>query len=174
MALTLDATVGGASSNSYLDRTAADSIMEENPHASATWIALTDAVKDVNLVRATRVIDAEFDWLGYRANLTVTQSLEWPRGGVYVRDRGTIATNIIPIEIQRATSEYAYYLSQQSAQPETTAGLKSIKLPAVELHYKELQISDTPEIPTYIQRWVQKFITSTATLGGATVAASRA
>lgn len=158
MALTLDATVGGAAANSYIDAAAADALMEAVPWAAAPWALLTTAQKELNLVRSTLALDIEYDWLGFRA--AGTQALEWPRGGVYVADRGTVATNSIPIEIQRATAELAYFNSQQTAEPEASAGLKKVTLPGgLGVEFRESTVTRSAAVPEHIEKMIRKFVT---------------
>jgi hypothetical protein len=80
MAITIDATVGGASSNSYVTLAEADTFLEIE---SDTWTAeADDEVKKRWLVKAQRVLSREFktQWRGSRVNST--QALDWPRSGV--------------------------------------------------------------------------------------------
>ena len=78
MALTLvkeDGT-GKANANSYADVAGADSYFEGHLYATA-WTAATSTQKAAALVMATRLIDAEFQFNGYK--LLSTQALQWPR-----------------------------------------------------------------------------------------------
>lgn len=166
MALTLDATVGGANANSYNTQAENDALLEAVPWASATWAALTSAIKDVNSVRATFALDVEFDYLGNRADLTTPQALEWPRANVVILDRGTIASNIIPSEIKQAQAELAHYYSQQTEQPEAAAGLSDLELPGgLKLGFKESTVRSTGAIPPHIGQIIRKFLVSSQSSG---------
>ena len=81
MAITIDATVGGASANSYLTLAAAQDLIDgmvENDDVTA-WASATTDQKNRALYTATQRIDRE-RFLGARA--TDTQALQWPRTGV--------------------------------------------------------------------------------------------
>jgi hypothetical protein len=57
VAATIDATVGGASANSYVTLAAADTYFETTPESS-TWSDKTNDAKNRALISATRWIDA--------------------------------------------------------------------------------------------------------------------
>lgn len=125
MAISIDATVGGASANSYLTLAAADSLIEglvQNDDVVA-WASATDDQKNRALYSATQRIDRE-RFLGARA--TDTQSLQWPRTGVRKPDTyiNTYAVGFpfrittdyftdteIPDQIKKAQAELAVYLN---------------------------------------------------------------
>ena len=72
---TLDATLAGATSNSYVDLAEADAIAANLPFA-AEWAALTDEEKTDGLIVATRWLET-LNYTGERC--TSTQRLKWPR-----------------------------------------------------------------------------------------------
>ena len=81
MAITIDATVGGASANSYLTLSAAQDLIDgmvENDDVTA-WASATTDQKNRALYSATQRLDRE-RFLGARA--TDAQALQWPRTGV--------------------------------------------------------------------------------------------
>jgi len=81
MAITIDATVGGANANSYLTLEAAQAIIDgfvEDADVTA-WASATTDQKNRALYTATQRLDRE-RFLGARA--TDTQALQWPRTGV--------------------------------------------------------------------------------------------
>jgi len=78
MALTLikeDGT-GRTDANSYATVAEADSYFEAHLYAAA-WTAATAATKASALVMATRLVDSQYQFNGYRAH--DTQALQWPR-----------------------------------------------------------------------------------------------
>jgi hypothetical protein len=83
VALVLDATVGGAHSNAYLDRAAAQPFIDAMPNASA-W-GNDAATQDLALVRATTLLEA-LAYLGVKTS--VDQALAWPRFNVPDPDYG--------------------------------------------------------------------------------------
>ena len=81
MAITIDATIGGASANSYLTLADAQDLIDgmvENDDVTA-WASATTDQKNRALYSATQRLDRE-RFLGARA--TDTQALQWPRTGV--------------------------------------------------------------------------------------------
>lgn len=75
MAITLDATVGGASANTYVTQANATTYFEGHAFAS-TWTAATSANQDIALAHATRILD-RVKWAGTKA--ASTQALAFPR-----------------------------------------------------------------------------------------------
>lgn len=109
---TLDATVGGTSSNTYALVAAADTYLDERLRSSA-WTGESDVdVKERALIMATRQIDV-LDFKGYKNS--ADQALEWPRSDVYDRDGEPYATDSIPTLIQHATFELALDLLNANA-----------------------------------------------------------
>jgi len=106
MALTLDATVGGASANAYLTATEATAYLEGHVNAAA-WTAATTGAQEQALVAATRRLDQD-DWRGGKAD--PAQALRWPRAYVTDADGNDLATDAIPREIKDATAELALAL----------------------------------------------------------------
>lgn len=107
MACTLDATIGGASANTYADSATADSYHEAHV-SGATWSAATATQKCQALQTATRLLDANIDWLGSVASST--QRLLWPRSGVLGANGLSIAETALPRELVDATCEFARVL----------------------------------------------------------------
>jgi hypothetical protein len=107
VALTIVATAGSASANSFVTLAEAETYMEGRGN-KATWTAAADADKNIALVEATRDIDA-MDFIGYVAEST--QSLAWPRQWAVDPDdpsQNYYATNEIPTRVKDATSELAF------------------------------------------------------------------
>ena len=81
MAISIDATVGGANANSYLTLADAQAIVDgfvQDADVTA-WATATTDQKNRALFTATQRLDRE-RYLGARA--TDTQALQWPRTGV--------------------------------------------------------------------------------------------
>jgi hypothetical protein len=125
MAITIDATVGGASANSYLTLADAQALIDgmvENDDVTA-WASATTDQKNRALYSATQRLDRE-RFLGARA--TDTQALQWPRTGVRKPDTyiNTYATGFpfritadyytdteIPDQVKQAQVVLAAYLN---------------------------------------------------------------
>lgn len=132
MAFTFDATVGGASANSYVSVSDADDYFAA--HLDGSFWAIPTARKQAALVQATNRLDME----GYEGLPTTDlpgQRLQWPRkyildrdtdfdGYPYVTETATITytlggsylpDNVIPKELKDATCEMALHYLKQSA-----------------------------------------------------------
>ncbi len=97
--MALDATVGGASANSYATRTEGDAYFADRLN-STDWTGATSGNKDAALVTATRRIDEE-TFLGLKAS--TTQALKWPRVDVQDEDGNYFASDSIPERVKQAT-----------------------------------------------------------------------
>ena len=109
MASALVVTPGDASANSYCSRAVADLYHTNRLHAS-TWTNASEDTKDAALIMATRVLDQQFTWAGFRTYPGV-QALEWPRTGL-LNEEGDQALDptTIPLRLQYATAEFARLL----------------------------------------------------------------
>lgn len=128
MAVTIDATVGGANANSYLTLAAAQAIVDgfvQDDDVTA-WASATTDQKNRALFTATQRLDRE-RFLGARS--TDTQALQWPRTGVRRPDTyiNTYAVgfpfrittdyfddNEIPVQVQYAEVVLAVYLNNNT------------------------------------------------------------
>ena len=100
---TLDATLAGATSNSYVDLAEADAIAANLPFATE-WAALTDEEKTNGLIVATRWLET-LTYNGERCS--TTQRLKWPRKGAECD--GQVSTcSEIPYDIKEAEVILAY------------------------------------------------------------------
>ena len=129
MAVTIDATAGGANANSYLTLADAQTIIDgmvEDADVTA-WASATTDQKNRALYTATQRLDRE-RFIGARA--TDTQALQWPRTGVRKPDTyvNTYATGFpfrisedyftdteIPDQVKRAQVVLAVYLNNNKA-----------------------------------------------------------
>lgn len=108
---------GKADANSYADVTEGDAFHDAHLYAS-DWTAASAANKAVALVMATRLIDAHYQFRGFKAH--DTQALQWPRE--LARDDDALSTpaflslaqrdeyfpsNIVPKPLRDATIETA-------------------------------------------------------------------
>lgn len=109
MAAVIDATLSGASANSYVTLAAANTYFETVPDSN-TWTDKTDDQKNRALISATRWIDA-LSFYGDRC--TTTQALKWPRNN-YTVDGIDLACSLIPEGIKTATYELARALANDT------------------------------------------------------------
>jgi len=136
MSLTLDATVGGASSNGYA--TAVDAIaLADYRIGGAAFVALTADQQIQALVTATRDIDSianaapgEYGgFIGEKA--TVGQALEWPRTGT------DFDADALPAVLVAATAELAI-----SYTPLFVSGGDPLNLDTTAWNVKRRKVSD--------------------------------
>ena len=93
MALTLvkeDGT-GLSNANSYASVADGDAYFEGHLYATA-WTAATSDTKAAALVMATRLVDTQFQFNGYRAH--ETQALQWPRERCPDPDRNAVSSSL--------------------------------------------------------------------------------
>lgn len=93
MALTLvkeDGT-GLSNANSYAAVADGDAYFEGHLYATA-WTAATSGTKAAALVMATRLVDTQFQFNGYKAN--ETQALQWPRERCPDPDRNAVTSSL--------------------------------------------------------------------------------
>ena len=93
MALTLvkeDGT-GKVDANSYASVADGDAYFEGHLYATA-WTAATSGTKAAALVMATRLVDTQVQFNGYRAH--ETQALQWPRERCPDPDRNLVTSSL--------------------------------------------------------------------------------
>ena len=129
MPATIDATVGGASANSYVTLASANTYFETVPD-STTWTNKTDDQKNRALISATRWIDG-LSFYGDRC--ATTQALKWPRNN-YTVDTIELSCTIIPEAIKTATYELARALANDTDAITGTTGTTGI--------YDEVELGD--------------------------------
>ena len=115
MTLVVDAVPLSETCNSYITRAAADTyVADKVPVASVqtAWSALSNAAKDLLLVRATEFLDGLVSWFGDR--YTSDQNLKWPRINFFVEGLLFDFGLAFPQKVTYATVEMALFLMQQS------------------------------------------------------------
>ena len=110
MTLTIDATIGGVNSNSYITVARATEIAQYDMFESLDWSFVDGDDKIRALVSATRELDT-LPWVGLRA--TTTQALAWPRTDAVINGR-EVSDDEIPQEIQQATYDLAVVLLREA------------------------------------------------------------
>lgn len=140
MAVAIDATVGGASANSYVTLATANTYVEGRLNAS-TWDAASDDNKNRALVEAALELQY-MRWLGER--VTDTQALSWPREWVVNPDDPNYDyydETAIPDRIATAQCELAFQFikagSTDVAALDSLYGIKRKKVDVLETEYTE-------------------------------------
>jgi hypothetical protein len=158
VAATIDATLGGASANSYVTLADANTYFETVPDSS-DWTAKTDDQKNRALISATRWIDA-LSFYGDRCS--ETQALKWPRKN-YKVDGITLACTLIPVGIEVATYELARAFANDTdsitGSTGTTGLYDQVELGELKVKYKDS--STTPGMVNNVfdvYPWLQTFL----------------
>ena len=164
---TLDATLGGEESNSYVTVAWADTYADNTSYAD-DWSGYTDDEKALALIQATKWLET----LNYRGERCadddgdVVQRLKWPRKNVTCDGMEAVCT-LIPYEIQAAEVELALQFAAATTNPITGGGgvttpdgvyVKRQKLDVLEVEYAEYSNAvssscDTCGDPEIIQRY---------------------
>jgi hypothetical protein len=141
MAITLDATLSGSSSNSYLTMETALQIAANMP-GGGEWSAADEELRNLSLIQATRWLET-LDYKGDRCK--ASQRLKWPRNGA-VCDGVTSDCLGIPYRVQEAEVALAIqYNSKPNLFPGNGSGgsaptgtyVKRQKLDVLEIEYDE-------------------------------------
>ena len=170
MAVTIDATAGGANANSYLTLSDAQDIVDgmvEDADVTA-WASATTDQKNRALYTATQRLDRE-RFIGARA--TDTQALQWPRTGVRKPDTyvNTYATGFpfrisedyftdeeIPDQIKRAQIELAVYL-HNNTDGISLSGLndyKNVKIGSIDVTPDKAGAVGADHVPPMFERYL--------------------
>jgi hypothetical protein len=148
MSITLDDTVGGASSNTYVSIADADTYFEERLHSSV-WTAASIDTKKAALVWATRILDRSVEWVG--TIKTTTQALRWPRSGVYTSDYVSISSTIVPEFVKYAVCELAKQLiSSDKFADHDTKGYKWMQVGGLQI---QIDKYDRPQVLSKAVWW---------------------
>ncbi len=120
-----------ATANSYASVANGNTYHAAHLYAS-TWLQATDSQKEKALMWATRLLDEQVVWSGFKRERS--QALQWPRNGVTDKAGYIIDSNVIPQVVKDAISELARYLmtSDRTAEADTI-GFKRIKAGPVEI-----------------------------------------
>ena len=157
MAAVLDATLSGASSNSYVTLAEAEAYFETTPH-DEHWTGSNDA-KNRLLITATRYLDV-FSYYGERCE--PTQALKWPRKD-YTVDGVELTCASIPDQIKTATFELAHALLHDGNILTHSSGktgvYEGVKLGELEVKYNpKTQTSGLVNNILDIFPWLESFI----------------
>jgi len=95
---------GLSNANAFLLIVAADQITE-NYGASSDWSGADNTVKENAIREATRFINMQYSWKGYR--VYTTQSLQWPRYDVDDDEGNIVDFEIVPEKVKEACAYLA-------------------------------------------------------------------
>lgn len=121
---TVDATVGGASANSYLTVDEAEVILETSA-LYTTWDTTNPVAQGNALIRASRMLDEYIEWYG--DIVTDEQAMRWPRKNAVDPDGRTIESTVIPPAVKQGAALLAVELLVEDRQAERDdTGLHSV------------------------------------------------
>lgn len=160
---------GLENANSYMSLAAADAHHADRGHTE--WAAVSSALREAALVRATDYIDKRFGhrFRGYKR--TRDQALQWPRFAAVGNDRFLLPP--IPSQLRKATAEYALRaLTNTPLAPDNDAvGLRANreKVGPIETDIRvnasasKSALLDPTSIPDYPEAdlWIMELIEST-------------
>ena len=135
--MAIDATVGGASSNSYVTLEEANTYLGERLHADA-WASASDSDKEKALLTACRYLEQLRYWDGNRPAFTdPRQRLTFPR----VTDTDAAGAFVIPQPVKDAQCEEALALLARGAEQERrrtlqASGVKSFAVDGLSESYE--------------------------------------
>lgn len=160
MALIVETGLGVATANSYATVATADAYhLGINP----AWASGAPAAKEAALIRATRALDATYDFAGLRS-FPRSQALLWPRADTYDTDDYPYPANELPRPLVNASCEAALreLVSPGALMPDLVAGgaivRKEVKAGPVS--------TSTEYAPGSIQRTAFPIITGILSAGG--------
>ena len=171
MAVTIDATAGGANANSYITLTEANTFVEAMIESTdvGKWTTGTDDSRNRALTAAAERLDRE-RFLGARA--TDTQARQWPRTGVRKPDTyvNTYATAFrfrisedyftdeeIPDQVKRAQIELAVYL-KNNVDGISLSGLndfKNVKIGSLDITPDKSGAVGADHVPPMFERYLR-------------------
>lgn len=155
MAITIVATPGATNANSFLTLAEALTYFEgrmvvpewETGDQSRLLVMATRAIVNMfspsrRLIRMIPPAQSYYlirpTWTG--AIATATQSLPWPRIGMFDRYGNAIASNVVPQDLKEATAEFAAHLAKGDRSFDSDAvvqGLKSVSAGSVSVSFKD-------------------------------------
>lgn len=157
MAVTLDASVGGASSNSYSFLTEAETYHDTRLH-TLDWDNSNDPDKTIALIWATRLLDEWVDWYGSKVGLMDDQALRWPRYSVSDRDGEDFDFDIIPQFLKDATAELAKDLITEDVTADAdTKGFSEMKIDVLMLKIDKVDRDATTVISDSVKAMVEPY-----------------
>lgn len=142
--MTIDATVGGSSSNSYITVEEADAYFL-TCYNKPLWSGTSSNNKEIVLIESTRLLDTLVRWNGYLKS--DTQALKWPRTYVPTPDalydwaesslESYISDSIIPKDVKNAVCELAYSLLVNGGFISSENELSKVKVGPIDIDFSD-------------------------------------
>lgn len=158
--MALDATLGGASANSYVTVAEADAYFATSFGRTA-WGSASAANKEIVLIESTRLLDLLVSWKGYVKS--DTQALRWPRTHVpNVDGRYNGVDTIVPKDVKNAVFELAYSLLSNGGFQASENELAKVKVGPVSIDFSDtVKSNGLPKmVRDMIARWGEYTVVS--------------
>lgn len=167
--MALDATLGGASANSYVTVAEADAYFATSFGRTA-WGSASAANKEIVLIESTRLLDLLVSWKGYVKS--DTQALRWPRtyvpnidgryNGVDTILESYISDSIVPKDVKNAVFELAYSLLSNGGFQASENELSKVKVGLVSIDFSDtVKSNGLPKmVRDMIARWGEYSVVS--------------
>lgn len=153
MAFEVETGTGSTTATSYCSVAVADAYHLKKAASATAWAALSSTVKQYRLEEATEIIDRDCVFMGSPASLIPSeQALQWPRYGTYDKNGIDIASDSIPLDLQKATAELAYQMTLENREEDPVRGIKKLKADVIEIEF------DKTNEPRVITDTVRKFL----------------
>ena len=133
MAITIIATAGSATANSYVTVVEAGAYFATRI-GSDIWDDATEEEQKALLVNATRMLDQSYTWNGTIASST--QALRFPRDYVYDCDAELLDSDTIPTAIKNGTCEMLLFVGDTDGGSKDNS-IKSAKVGSIEVEYRD-------------------------------------
>lgn len=161
--MALDATLGGASANSYVTVAEADAYFATSFGRTA-WGSASAENKEIVLIESTRLLDLLVSWKGYVKS--DTQALRWPRTYVPNIDgrylESYISDSIVPKDVKNAVFELAYSLLSNGGFQASENELAKVKVGPVSIDFSDtVKSNGLPKmVRDMIARWGEYTVVS--------------
>lgn len=140
--MAIDATVGGLTTNSYVTLAEANTYFTNRVHADS-WE--DSEVQEQLLITASSTIDWFITWKGTKA--TGTQTMDWPRTGVYDKVGELYPEDVVPIDVKIATFEMALSsMDSDRTADGDLAGLSEVKAGSLQLKTDDGMYNTQPDV----------------------------
>lgn len=159
--MTIDATVGGPNSNSYITVEEADDYFSTS-YVRPTWSATDVSNKEVVLIESTRLLDTLVKWNGYLKS--DSQALKWPRTYVPSTDPlynsfesdlySYVSDSIIPKDVKNAVCELAYSLLSNNGFQSSENDLSKVKIGPIAVDFSDTV--KTNGLPILVRNMISK------------------
>ena len=138
--IVIDATVGGADSNSFLTLAELDALVHARPFHAEYDSITDDEVKHAALIWATRTL-CSYRWQGLI--VSTDQKLSFPRSDLYDLESRVYASDALPDWLKFACSELAFiFATEDRTKDSGTEGFSEIKVASISL---KIDKSDRPK-----------------------------